>query len=296
MTIARTDNLITELDIIYQSCLDRMETQIRDAHVIDKAIRQILDRGDSDEAILNWDPERAMSPRQAFKALAKQVVSAADDEVTRDGGITPLDYEDLLAWPDEPKRLPGQTATGELMARIQYARRVSLRAFYDRFVVRIAPGKDPDAANASATADLMTAFAVATPERMLIPFKNHGDHRVMLMAQPRLATDLDWTISNDTLLNMTRANHALATLCQLNGESKRANNVLELNASITNQLKTKSHRYEPNETYMAGDDLHVRLCERHCDFRVSPRIWEIVHDTMPKLVSDLVFIPAAQSL
>ena len=45
-SITRIDQLIHELDVVYQGTLDRLEVQARDAVLIDKALRQILDQGD----------------------------------------------------------------------------------------------------------------------------------------------------------------------------------------------------------------------------------------------------------
>jgi hypothetical protein len=289
--------LIYDLDVVFQSTLDRLESWARDALIIDKAIRQILDQPDEDDSVLNWNPERAMSPRHAFRALAQRVVQAADETLTRtDNAITTLDYEDLLNWPDEPKRQPGQPLAHELFRRIEYARRKTLRAFWNRLSVRIAPDRDPEAARISATSDLVSAFGVETPERMLVPYRSRESFRTLLLPFNRTIGDIEWTVHAPALVNMTGANHALATLCRLDGDATVAASIHELNGSLHSRMKTSFRQYKPRETYFAGDHLQIVLCRDHVDYRLGERVWSRVWDALPSSSMDLQFVDSPEKL
>lgn len=289
--------LIRDLDILYQSALDRLESQARDAIIIDKALRQILDQPDDDASVLNWNPERAISPRAAFRALAQQIVHAADGTVTRnDNAITTLDYEDLLSWPDEPKRLPGQSPTHELFRRIEYARSKSLRGFWNRFVVRIAPDKDPQAALLSAATDLVDAFGVEMPDRLLVPYRAREPFRTLLLPFHRSPEDIEWTVHAPALVSMTRANHALATICRVHGDSSVAAAIHEVNGALHSRMKTSFRQYRPRETFLAGDYLHMVFSRDHVDYRLCNRIWERVWEALPQNIQALQFVDAPESL
>lgn len=290
-------SLIRDLDILYQSALDRLESQARDAVIIDKALRQILDQPDEDAPVLNWNPERAISPRAAFRALAQQVVHAAGATVTRaDNAITTLDYDDLISWPDEPKRQPGESPAHELFRRIEYARSKSLRGFWNRFVVRIAPDSDPDAARLSAATDLVGAFGVETPDRLLIPYRARDPYRTLLLPFHRRPDDIEWTVHAPALVNITRANHALATLCRVNGEAQVAAAIHEVNGSLHSRMKTSFRQYRPREAFLAGDYLVMQFGRDHVDYRLGTRLWELVWDTLPQTCHSLQFVDAPESL
>jgi len=289
--------LIFDLDILFQSALDRLESQARDAVIIDKALRQILDQPDEDASVLNWSPERAMSPRTAFRALAQQVVQAADATVTRnDNAITTLDYEDLISWPDEPKRLPGQSPTHELFRRIQYARTKSLRDFWNRFVVRIAPDRDPAAAILSAATDLVSAFGVEMPDRLLVPYRSKAPYRTLLLPFHRTPEDIEWTVHAPALVKLTRANHALATICRVHGDTSIAAAIHEANGALHARMKTSFRQYRPRETFLAGDYLHMQFCRDHVAYRLGNRIWERVWEALPQHIHSLQFVDSPESL
>ena len=296
-SITRIDQLIHELDVVYQGTLDRLEVQARDAVLIDKALRQILDQGDEADAVLNWNPERAISPRGAFRALANQVVKAAQTTATReDTAITTLDYEDLLSWPDEPKRLPGEAPSSELFRRIAYARNKSLRKFWNSFVVRIAPDRDPATALMTAASDLATAFGIEAPTHLLLPFRHQDPFRTLLFPFNRSQGDLEWTVHQPAMLNLIRANHALSTICRVNGDGSAATAIHELNGNLQSRMKTSFRQYKPRDSFIAGDLLNLQFGRDHVDFQMGVRVWELVWQALPEHVPELQFVDAPNGL
>jgi hypothetical protein len=289
--VAPIEDLVDQLDVLYQNTLDRLESQTRDAIIIDRALRQLLDQNESDESILNWNPEKAISPKLAFRALALKIIHQADQAITREVAISPLDYEDLLMWPDEPRRRgQGSSAADEFLRRIDYARNKTLADFWQQFQTRIAPDRDPALAQITAVTDLLGAFAVELPNEYLIPYtRASGGIYVLPHAIKRGPADLEWVIRPEQMSAIARANHGLATMCQLRHQGLFATLILEMNATLHNKLKTCFNQYTPNDLYVAGGVLSLRLQRDHIDFRMSQQLFEIVAETM-KPVRGLHFV------
>lgn len=288
---APIDDLVGRLDVLYQNTLDRLESQTRDAIIIDRALRQLLDQRESDESILNWNPEKAISPKLAFRALALKIINQADQAITRESAINPLDYEDLLMWPDEPRRrAQGGSASDEFLLRIEYARSKTLADFWQQFQTRIAPDRDPALAQITAVTDLLGAFAVELPTEYLIPFSQASNGVYVLPhGLKRGEADLEWVIRPEQMNAIARANHALATMCQLKHQGLFAGLILEMNTTLHNKLKTSFNQYTPNDQYLAGGVLSLRLQRDHIDFRMSKQLFDIVGETM-KPVRGLHFV------
>lgn len=276
------EDLVDQLDVLFQNTLDRLESQTRDAIIIDRALRQLLEQHESDESILNWNPEKAISPKLAFRALALKVIHQADQAITREAPISPLDYEDLLTWPDEPRRRShGGNVADEFLKRIEYARNKSLGEFWQQFQTRIAPDRDPALAQITAVTDMLAAFAVELPNEHLIPFSRAANGAyVVPHALRRGDSDLEWVIRPEQMNAIARANHALATMCQLKGEGLFASLILEMNTTLHNKLKTSFNQYAPNDQFLAGGVLSLRLQRDHVDFRMSKPLYDIVLETM----------------
>lgn len=280
MSVLEIDELVGKLDGIFQDTLDRLESQARDAVLIDKAIKQLLDQHDSDEDIMNWDPEKAISPKNAFRALALKLIHASDKANTRTVSVSPLDYEDLLAWPDEPRKRNGSHVE-ELFQRIEYARAKSLGAFWDQYRTRIAPESDPVQAKISAVTDLINAFAIGMPHEFIVPFSPRGQGAyVMPFSLRRAPHELEWVIRNDTLCAIARANHALATICQLNSAGTLAALILEMNSALHSKLKSSFRKYQPGELFIAGATVSLVMHREHIDFKLSKDMFALVRDAM----------------
>jgi len=284
------DALVRQLDILFQNTLDRLESQTRDAIIIDRTLRQLLDQNETEESVINWDPEKAISPKRAFRSLALRLIHEADQAVTRDSTINSLDYEDLLAWPDEPRRRAG-SAADEFLKRIEYARAKSLAGFWAQFQARIAPDRDPLQAQITAISDLLTAFAVELPSQYIVPFAHIGDGvHILPLGLKRAEQDLEWVVKAEVMNTIAKANHALATVCQLNREGTLAALILEMNSTFHNKLKASFRQYAPADQFLAGGVLSLRMQRDHIDFRLSRRLFEMVLASM-KPVRGLHFVP-----
>lgn len=290
-TAAPIEDLVGRLDVLYQNTLDRLESQTRDAIIIDRALRQLLEQNESDDSILNWNPEKAISPKLAFRALALKIIHQADQAITREVAISPLDYEDLLMWPDEPRRRgQGSSASDEFLRRIEYARGKTLADFWQQFQTRIAPDRDPALAQITAVTDLLGAFAVELPNEYLIPFSRASNGiYVIPHALKRDEADLEWVIRPEQMNTITKANHGLATMCQLKHQGLFASLILEMNTTLHNKLKTSFSQYAPNDLFVAGGVLSLRMQRDHIDFRMSQPLFDIVAETM-KPVRGLHFV------
>lgn len=274
------DDLAKQLDIVFQNTLDRLEVQTRDAIIIDRALRQLLDQNETDESIINWDPERAISPKLAFRALALRLIHEADKAVTREATINSLDYEDLLAWPDEPRRRVN-SAADEFLIRIEHARTKSVAEFWHQFQARIAPDRDPIHAQISATSDLLSAFAVELPTEFIVPFVPIGEGiHILPFGLKRQKDDLEWVIHQDVMNNVFRTNHALATICLLHKETMLSTLILEMNTAFHSKMKTTFRQYTPNEQFLAGGVLSLRMQRDHIDFRLSRPLFDMVQQAM----------------
>lgn len=283
--------LAGQLDEVFQRTLDRLETQIRDALLIDRELRLLLEQNESDESIINWDPERAISPKYAFRSLALRLIKEADTAVTRESAISPLDYEDLLNWVDEPRRRSGMP-TQDVLLRVEYARQKRLATFWTQFQARIAPDREPMVAHITAIEDLLSSFAVSMPTEYVIPFSRISAETLIIpFALQRRDEDLEWVVREDVMGKIAKANHAIATICQLQHESVFASLILEMNATFHNKMRTGFQQYTPDDHFLAGGVLSMRMKRDHIDYRMSPQLFDLLKATMSK-VRGLYFVHA----
>jgi hypothetical protein len=285
------DRLIDDLDLLYQNVLDRLESQTRDALIIDQAIRRLLDQSDSEEAVLNWQPERAMSPKTAFRALALRLIPHAEALATRPVGVSRLDYEDMLVWPDEPVRR-GVSLADDFVDRIRYARTKTIREFWDRLHGRISPEGNPALSLDTAATDLLRAFATPHPEMVSISTARLGDRQGLLLPLSKAHNDVDLVLSVSGLQNITRANHAISTLCALEGRPEIGTSVYELTGNLHQRLTSSFRQYRPGETYYADDYLRVRMDRGHILYAMDRQLFELVRSTLPRFAENLQFVQA----
>lgn len=265
--------LVEQLDTLYQNALDRLEAQTNDAIGFDRDLRRLLDQSETDESIVNWDPERAISPRLLYRSLALRLIKQSDAAVTRDVAISPMDYEDLLSWSDEPHPRSGNHKQ-DLLRRIQYARTKRLATFWSQFQARIAPDRDPVQARITALSDLLCVFAIEQPAKYIVPYSPLLSGVVIVpFALKRVDGDLDWVVKQETMTLISKANHALATICQLGQSSLMATLILEMNTTIHSKLRSSLYKYSPNEQFLAGGMLSTRLRRDYIDYRMSPELF-----------------------
>lgn len=272
----RMSALACELDTVYLQALDRMESQTRDAMLIDKTLRQLLDQRESDESILNWDPARAISPRLAFRSLALRLIHESTRVKTRQVDVNRQDYEDLLAWSDAPKRRHGKPVE-DFLDCIEHGRTKRLSEFWQSLRSRISPDADPVQARINATADLLGAFSVQLPTEHIVPFiPINRDQTIVPYQIGRDEADLEWVITQTALDDISRVNHAISTLCQLAGHDLYSTLILEMNMSFHQRMRSSFNRYRPQESFPAGGVVSMRLHRDNVDFRFSGEIFELV--------------------
>jgi len=284
--------LAAELDAIYLQALDRMASQTREAMLIDRTLRQLLDQHETDESILKWDLERAISPRLAFRSLALRLIKEAGTVNSRPVEINPLDYDDLLSWSDAPMRVYGQP-TQDFLNSIDYGRTKSISDFWGRLRTRVAPGHDPQEAMIAATSDLMTAFSVQMPNQFIVPFNTlKRDLHVLSFPLAHEEGDLEWVLSQDDLDAISRINHAIATLCQLGGEPVFGTLIIEMNMAFHQRLRANFKRYQPGETFVAGGLISIRMHRSNIDFRCSDWIFNRIRTAFAP-IKGLYFVPVS---
>jgi hypothetical protein len=271
--------LIRDLDVVYQSMLDRLEAQTREAILMDKAVRQILDRDDESQSIMEWRPQRAISPHGAFVALARQLMETSATSST--DSPTTIDFEDLLAWTDKPIAHPGEAENYTLLREIHYARHKSLQRFWNSLTVRVAPERDPNAAALSASEDLVSAFGVEGHTEILVPYRNDEPDRTFMLAYRRKSAEMSWVIQTATLHNMLRVNHALATVCRLGSDMDVAADLKKSAESIQAKIKGANGLFRPQEKAYLGTYVQLQFFEQHVDYRLDRRVWEHVWDVVP---------------
>ncbi len=264
---------IAKLDALYREALDRLEAHAKDADILDKQVRRILDQPDTNESILEFHPELALPPRLAYRALALQLVRIADEQRIATRDVSPLDYEDLLSWETEPRRIGNMTMLEEVQIKLAYARKRTLQSFWDRYTLRIAPGRDPVRAASVAVTDLVEAISVKMPETVIVPFLEHHDRKAFFMTIPKSVGELEWVLQPPAISGLARTLHAFVTLCRAIGQHTAAELMQDTCQSVQTTLKTTNYRYRPREMYWAGDILRMMMMRDHIEFRFDPAVF-----------------------
>lgn len=273
MTIPDISEQIASLDALYREALTHLESQARDADVLERRIRLILDQPDNNEAILDFQPDLALPPRVAFRALALQLVRIAEERRIATRDVSPLDYEDLLSWETEPRRTGAMTMLEEVQLKLAYARNRTLQNFWDRYTLRIAPGSDPVRAASVSVTDLVESVSVKMPETVIVPFLEHGEHKALFMKIPKSIGELEWVLQPPAISGLARTLHAFVTLCRAIGQHSAAELMQDTCQNVQSSLKTMNYRYRPREMFWAGDVLRMMMMRDHIEFRFDPAVF-----------------------
>lgn len=288
MTVA-LPALVAELDAVYQDATQRLEQQARDAQHLDQRVRRVLNLTTSGAPL--FDPRRPMSPRQTFRALAMQIVDLIQTTSGRKVPLATADFDDLLAWPTEPNR-PGVSQADEIMQGLAIARQQSLHTFWDRLRLRVTPETDPQRAIAQAIADLLEAFAIPQPDAVVVPYIAMPPQRALSMDLRRQDEDLEWVLSESQRRRMTRANHAIATVCLLNGQPDVAEAIHHTNHQIAQRLQTRFGQYEAGFVHTGTQDIQIAFARDVIAYRLRMPIYERLTDTLATHTAGITFVPA----
>lgn len=284
------DALVEQLDRLFQSALDRMETQARDAHVLEQALKRILCDA-SPTSVLGWDVEKAITPIAAYRALALRIIDRLPAELGLAHALQRHQYIDLLDWPDAPKR------TGDLLkdyeAQIRYARRVSLRGLIDQVLARFAPDTNPSLSATCAAVDLLRAFAIPLQQSLVVPVQDEKHAIVFPMLIQRTEDEERWVLPQRTAQRMARAHYAIGTLATLDGTPVVAQRMAEMTRDLQAFVTQYFGVYEPDKTFRGGAEVAMRMRADWIDYEVSERIAGILRRAMAEADHRLAFVPAA---
>lgn len=282
--------LAEKLDAIYQETLDRLEQQTRDSVIIDQALRRLLDQ-DGDQSVLQWDPERAMPPHAAFRALALKLIERAHAVASNDFPLLEVHYADLLSWSGEPRRyeLP---PSEQFIARINYARAQSLRSFWLKLSTRLAPETRPRDAEIEAVTDLVACFGKEVPEAVLIPTVRHEHAVALVQLLPRGFREQAYSMSPGNLERLCCGVQSISTLLLLERRLKSATALNEAMAALTGKLRTHFNQYAHKDTYFWSEHGTIVLFQDHVQLRIPVDLFPAIQAAVGRHVHNPQFVGA----
>ena len=281
--------LVDELDTLFQSALDRMQEQARDAYVLEQALKRAL-ADDSSASVLGWDIERAITPLAAYQALAHRIIRQMPTELGLAAPPEAHHYQDLLVWPDEPRRT--DDIHKDFQRKIDYARKVTLRNFVDLIVARFAPDKAPATSSVCVARDLLRAFVVELPRDVVVPVQRNPDTIMVPLIIRRREHEVSWVMPIRTTQLVARTNYALATLARLTGKHVVAQRMGEMTHDFLQAMRRSFRQYEPNQTFYGGAEARIELAADCVDYTISPALYDLAHDVMARTDPKILFVPA----
>lgn len=282
--------LAEKLDAIYQETLDRLEQQTRDSILIDQALRRLLDQ-DGDQSVLQWDPERAMPPHAAFRALALKLIERAHAITSNEFPLLEIHYADLISWSGEPRRYELPPAE-QFIARINYARAQSLQAFWLKLSTRLAPESRPYDAETEAVTDIVACFGKEVPEAILIPTVRHQGSVALILLLPRGFREQAYSMSPGNLERLCCGVQAISTLLLLDRRIKSATALNEAIAGLNGRLRTSFSQYAHKDTYYWTDTGTIVLFQDHVQVRIPVDLFPIIQSAVARQVHNPQFVGA----
>lgn len=291
---AEIDHMVDQLDALYQQALDRLETQSADVLAIDQEIKRVLQRGSENENILQWDPERAMPPHTAFRALAVQIIAKASGTVPAETPLLESHYYDLLSWPEDPLRTD-HCLKDQIAARIGFARKQSLREFWARLQSRIAPHANLDDSRRRAVDDFVHTIGRPVPEAILVPTLFGAHSSTLCLELHRTKAEMEFMISPRHLHQIYAVGHALATLLLINGVHKAASGINEALSAASNKLRNNFGLYAHRDHFPGGPEMSLRLHKDHVQYIVSADLYQLVTNAVSLPYPNVQFVDASLS-
>lgn len=287
------DAMVDELDELYRQALDRLEVQATDVLALDDEIKRVLQRSAQNERILEWDPERAMPPHTAFRALALQIIQRASTELPSETPLLESHYSDLLTWNEEPTS--AKTIRDQIAARIEFARGRSLRDFWTRLQTRIKPHDNPKASLRRAIDDFVLTIGQPVPEAILVPTFFHRESFALCLEFNRERGEMEYTVTPRQLQQIFAVGHSLATLLLLQGLHKPAIGINEALAASSNRLRANFGLYAHRDQYPGGTELLLRLHKDHVQFICTPFLFELLSKALSQPYPNVQFVDASMS-
>ncbi|MEY2161272.1 hypothetical protein [Rhodanobacter sp. FW106-PBR-LB-2-11] len=286
--VGEASALLTDLDAAYQAILDHLEKQTTGVASINSDLQRVLNAG-ADTQVINYQPDRALSPQDAFKDLAEVLVRRERPRLDPRGLRKDVRYDDLLRPTEEPAR--GSMTTAEFaLARIAHARTRSIHAFYERLVVRISPESVPERASEYVFQELVASFAVHVPPMLIVPHAEDSFGSTVFIRLTRHEGEKPYNLTHDQFVRVEQAFHALGTACVMAGNEQAAAAITEAGNELVRRLRENHRQYRHAEDQHGGIHIRVTLWRDKVAFHLSNSVMEIVRSLMLTSSKGLQFV------
>jgi len=286
--VGEAASLLRDLDTAYQSILDQLEQQTTGVVSINSNLQKVLNAG-PDTPVINYQPDRALSPQDVFRDLAEVLVRRERPRLDPRGVRKDVRYDDLLRWADEPAR-GTQSATEFALSRISRARARSLHDFYERFVVRISPESLPERASEYVSQELLGSFAVPVPPSLIVPHCVDSFGTAVFIRLTRQHGEKPYYLTQDQFVRVEQAFLALATACVMAGNEQAAAAITEAGNELVRRLRENHRQYRHADEQHGGLHLRVVLWRDKVAFHLSNAVMDILRSLMLASSKGLQFV------
>ncbi|MHB8742788.1 MAG: hypothetical protein ACYC9L_06635 [Sulfuricaulis sp.] len=280
--------LADELDVLYQRCLDLLQTQIEQADAIESELHELVGV-EGHAPLLDINPERAIHPQAIYRVLAERLIQHMRPILDPRGARAATRFDDICVWLDEPLRL-GLPLSEYLLRKVRFARGKSLRDLHQHILLRLTPESMPEDAAANACQELIRTLCVEVPPAIVIPVKETPPATVLYMVLARKPGDLSFHLSAYQIDRITQTLLAFATLAALDGNHPAATAINEASNNLRVRLQRAKSQYEDKESLAAGRWLTIKLRKDTIEFHVEPAIMALFRDQANGNMSRLEFI------
>lgn len=282
--------IVERLDHLYQDVLDKIETQVAEAHSINDSITDVIGRTSTGESVLKWNPELAMSPKAAYRSFCEAVAKkAAPLLLGNSHQKSGYRYQDLIEWV-----LP---ATGPVLSheeyqrfKMDYARSRSVRAFFNELLIRFHPQSFPEHAIDRATSEVARIFSVTTPIGTVIPITRGEAPAILSYQLYRNDDEMVWHMAERHYSAILKASNAIATIALLNSMNPASAAIGDLLNQLDAKMQKHMFHYESGDGFYAANFLRVVLRRDIAEFQFGETLFAILSKEIQTHVSDVRLI------
>lgn len=279
------DALLDNLDDAYLSLIDNLEAQTREAIRINQSL-QITFKTPSRAQVLDWSPERAIYPHTAFLQLAEHLMHLTRRVLDPKGTKNYIPYHDLLDWEDEPRK-EGRSTNDWFLARLEFARKRSIRGFFERVRLRFRPDALPAAAANQAAQDLIQSFGISQQNTTILPRRARKEYEAYSIHLHRGEEDLPYHLNQRHLNAILRSNNAISVMLSLTNLAVIAKVINESSESMLSTLSRRNNIYKPGDNFGFSNDVLIVLQPDHIEYRIYNETREVVSNTMTQQLPDV---------
>lgn len=273
---------------LYNEFLDQYEGQIHSTSKINVSIGELLQRTGEDQ-ILKWNPDAALSPKNAFITLADAIARQAAPHLGLTAGKSTFRYLDLIDWIDPPYTA-AMSAKEIQLTRIDYSRTRSLVGFLDDLLVRYRPDTVPEHAMSRATYEFCKTFAVPTPLGTVIPIKPGQRTFTNSYRFLRQGDEMLWYFIPRHHSAITRASNAIATIAILSGRPEISFGLGDMLNAMEHHLSKTMMRFEEGDYFQAGAFMRLVLHRDTAAFHFGETTFKLIRSNVEKYITDIRFI------